>query len=227
MNSPKTTVSAAGQRSTAYYETWTLDTYDLWVLGFINTFGWRCGTKKHLLPAFRASVRPNHMDIGVGTGYYLKHVDFPGSLTLCDLSRSALEMARSRSGRDDVQLIHCDITQELPTDEKYQSISMFYLLHCLPGPITNKTAVIHRVTSNLTTDGILAGATILGRGVKDGWVGKLWRRHVNRRGHLDNNDDDAESFISALNDNFEHVETEIVGAVLIFKAQRPKAVGMS
>ncbi|KAL3470365.1 hypothetical protein BJX99DRAFT_239668 [Aspergillus californicus] len=224
MDSEKTTTSAAAERGAAYYDTWKLHTYDLWVLGFINRFGWRCPTKKHLLPLFRSCVRSKHMDIGVGTGYYLKHTRFPGSLTLCDLSQSSLRTAQSRCGCNDVQIIRCDITVELPTAEKFESISMFYLLHCLSGPISNKTTVIERILPNLTVDGVVAGATILGKGVKDGPVGKVWRRYVNQRGYLDNEDDDAETFIRTLQDNFQSVETEIVGAVLLFKAERPKVI---
>ncbi|KAL4887576.1 hypothetical protein BJY04DRAFT_212607 [Aspergillus karnatakaensis] len=161
MVSEKPITSAAAERGAAYYNTWKLYIYDWWVLGFINRFGWRCSTKKHLLPLFRSSIRSNHLDIGVGTGYYLKHTKVPGSLTFCDLSETSLRTAQARCGRNDAQTLHCDITVELPTAEKFESISMFYLLHCLPGPMSNKTAVIERVLPNLTADGILAGAVLL------------------------------------------------------------------
>ncbi|KAF7593564.1 hypothetical protein BBP40_011184 [Aspergillus hancockii] len=223
MESKTPTTTAAAERGAAFYDTWQVYAYDMMVLGFINSFGWCCPTNKHLLPLFQANIRSNHLDIGVGTGYYHKFSSFPGSLTLCDLSVGALEMAKARSGVDNVKVIRCDITQELPTDEVFDSISMFYLLHCLPGPIENKTAVIERVLPNLASDGVLTGATILGKGVTDGFIGRLWRNYVNGKGYLDNSEDDAQSFIDTLNDNFEDVETKVVGAVLVFKAERPKS----
>lgn len=62
--------------------------YEIWVLGIVSTWAWGCGTSQYLLPQFRANVgQQNHLDIGSGTGYYLRKGNIPRStkLTLVDL----------------------------------------------------------------------------------------------------------------------------------------------
>ncbi|MCV5306560.1 methyltransferase, partial [Escherichia coli] len=56
------------------YTPLTLKLYDWWVLGVSNRLAWGCPTKEHLLPHFLEHLGNNHLDIGVGTGFYLTHV---------------------------------------------------------------------------------------------------------------------------------------------------------
>lgn len=53
------------------YTPLTLKLYDWWVLGVSNRLAWGCPTKEHLLPHFLEHLGNNHLDIGVGTGFYL------------------------------------------------------------------------------------------------------------------------------------------------------------
>ncbi len=46
--------------------------------------------------------------------------------------------------------------------KKFGSISMFYLLHCLPGPPERKMAVFEHVREVLAPGGVVYGASILG-----------------------------------------------------------------
>lgn len=190
--------------------------------------GPRSPFQKHLLPLFSANVGANHLDIGVGTGYYLEHAALrPGTLvSLCDLSSSALDAAKRRLpptceiGRT----IQASILDPLPVKDRFDSASMFFLLHCLPGPVQRKTVVFDHIRRNLTPEGVLTGATILGPrpGYSDPWFGVLIRYFCVRDGIFDNANDDAESLVAALRENFELVEAEIIGTVLIWKAQRPR-----
>jgi SAM-dependent methyltransferase len=216
-------------RGATSYSGWRLAIYDLWVLGVVNTYAWRCATAKYLLPLFRNNVGAKHLDLGVGTGYYLQHAGIPTGthVALCDLSPTALEAARTRipPGVEVGAIIEADVLQPLPTDDRYDSASMFFLVHCLPGPVRRKTVVFEHIRRNLTPDGVLTGATVLGprAGYAEGWFGALIRWFVVRDGIMDNADDDPESLVAALHENFETVETSIVGAVLLWKAQRPKS----
>ncbi|WP_407357607.1 hypothetical protein [Proteus mirabilis] len=54
------------------YTPTALKLYDWWVLNISNRYAWRCDTDKYLLPHFKNNLGENHMDIGVGTGFYLK-----------------------------------------------------------------------------------------------------------------------------------------------------------
>ena len=64
----------AGQ---AVYSPRVLRTYDLFVLGLSNRLIWKCPTKK-LLAFYNEHVSGNHLDVGVGTGYFLHCL--PGDL---------------------------------------------------------------------------------------------------------------------------------------------------
>jgi len=185
MTSPTTTATKKTQtqdssspalpRGAASYSGWRLAIYDFWVLGIVNTFAWRCPTSTRLLPLFRENIGANHLDIGVGTGYYLQHAGISeGTLVaLCDLSPVALEAAKARLPPH----VHvggvflADVLQPLPTKDRFDSASMFFLLHCLPGPVERKTVVFDHVRQNLTPNGVLTGATILGPhpGWTDNW----------------------------------------------------------
>ena len=67
----KTPISEdAAAAGTAAYSKPLLSIYDLWVLGFSNTFVWRCRTSI-ILAFYNQHVSGNHLDVGVGTGYYL------------------------------------------------------------------------------------------------------------------------------------------------------------
>lgn len=55
------------------YSPAVLKLYDWWVLGLSNRFAWECPTKTVLLPFFKEHIGQRHLDVGVGTGFYLAH----------------------------------------------------------------------------------------------------------------------------------------------------------
>ena len=80
----------AGQ---SIYTERTLATYDFILLGASNHFLWKCPTQR-LLDHYNQHVSANHLDMGVGTGYFLDRCQFPTStarVALMDLNRMALK----------------------------------------------------------------------------------------------------------------------------------------
>ena len=208
----------------ATYVPWFLSVYDFWVLFISGTFAWRCSTKTILLPFFRQNVSRRHLDVGVGTGYYLSHANLSRdtSVTLIDINTNSLATAAARYGRKDTKLLVHDALKPLHTAEKFESISMFYLLHCLPGPVHNKAVIFSNLKRNMTSEGVLFGATVLGGGIQHNLFGALLMKFYNWKGIFDNFGDDQKVFRDALERNFEEVEASVVGAVLIFRAKRPR-----
>src|SRR5687768_1328174 len=85
--------------------------YDAWVLGVSNRWIWRCPTRR-LLAHYNAQVSGNHLDVGVGTGFFLDRCKFPVSsprVALLDVNRHALAAAQRRIARYEPEIYEGDI----------------------------------------------------------------------------------------------------------------------
>ena len=88
----------AGQ---AVYTRRSLRLYDFVVLGVTNSLIWNCPTQR-LLEHYNRHITANHLDVGVGTGYFLDHCRFPSQtprIALSDVNRSSLDFAAQRIAR--------------------------------------------------------------------------------------------------------------------------------
>ena len=88
----------AGQ---AVYSKSMLAIYDLFVLGFSNRVVWRCPSQR-ILALYDRYITANHLDVGVGTGYFLDRCRFPNDrprLALMDLNANCLDAAGKRLAR--------------------------------------------------------------------------------------------------------------------------------
>ena len=198
--------------------------YDYFVLKFMSSIVWRCSTSKVMVPFFRANVSKRHLDIGVGTGYFLEHGNIPldAEVTLCDLNQNSLDKAKARLGRPNTHCLLHDIFEPLPdTVGPFDSISLLYLLHCLPGPTSRKTNVLKHLKRNITPDGVLFGSTILGEDGNHTGLSRLALRRINRKRRMGNLEDTEREFEEALRKNYHDVKTWTVGAVFLFTARRP------
>jgi SAM-dependent methyltransferase len=212
--------SAAGA---AVYSPLTLALYDAWVLGVSNRYAWRCPTDEVLLPFFRANVRRHHLDIGVGTGYYLAKAKLPGEtrITLMDLNPSSLAAAKRRIGRQAARTLQHDVMMPIPGNERFDSISLFYLLHCLPGLLEAKASIFAHLKHNLNPDGVLFGATILGDGAGHNGFGRKLMAVYNKKGIFGNSQDTQAGFEANLRTHFRDVTLKREGVVLMFRAAQP------
>ncbi|WP_285425568.1 bifunctional 2-polyprenyl-6-hydroxyphenol methylase/3-demethylubiquinol 3-O-methyltransferase UbiG [Pseudomonas sp. efr-133-TYG-103a] len=212
--------SAAGA---AVYSPFTLALYDAWVLGISNRYAWRCPTKEVLLPFFRANAGLRHLDIGVGTGYYLANAQLPADtqITLLDLNPSSLEAAKRRIDRPGTRTLQHDVMTPIPGDELFDSISLFYLLHCLPGPLDAKAAIFGTLKHNLQPGGVLFGATILGDEAGHNGFGRKLMAVYNKKGIFGNRGDTQLGFEAHLRQHFRDVTLKREGKVLLFRAAQP------
>lgn len=209
----------------AIYTPLVLRLYDWWVLGFSNRHAWRCSTRKVLLPFFREHGGKRHLDVGVGTGFYPAHARLPTSshLTLLDLNPDSLDAAQRRLRRRSVQKIQHDVMEPLPSRTPYgfDAISLFYLLHCLPGTMSDKAKVFGHLKSHLASDGVLYGATILGDEARHNRLGQQLMSLYNRKGIFGNKHDSREGLHRALRLHFADVRIREEGTVALFEARQP------
>ncbi len=220
------TTSTGTERGAAVYTPLTLKLYDWWVLGVSNRFAWQCPTGTTLLPFFRKHMGKRHLDVGVGTGFYLAHAGVPPDtqLTLMDLNDNSLQAAARRSGLQVTCLRH-DIMQPLPLppDTMFDSVSMFYLLHCLPGTIADKEKAVINLKTHLAPSGILYGATILGDDAGHNGFGRRLMALYNRKGIFGNKTDSLDALAAMLRRHFPQVDVRRQGKVALFTAVSPAA----
>ncbi len=77
-----------------------LTLYDLSMLGFFCSYIWICPSR-HILGLYDQYVSANHLDIGVGTGYFLDHCKIPAAnprIALMDLNPNSLEIVQKPFG---------------------------------------------------------------------------------------------------------------------------------
>ncbi|OQD68753.1 hypothetical protein PENDEC_c031G06428 [Penicillium decumbens] len=209
--------------------------YDFWVLWLSNNYAWKCSTTNVQLPLFKSSMGARHLDIGVGTGYYpaksLKAGAQCTEITLLDLNPNSLHAAKKRiletTGREDVRVstVVASALEPLPLDasQKFDSISVFFLLHCLGGSPEEKTKLFDVVRPHLAGNGVLVGTTVLGKGVAMNWLGKkLMDNYNNKTKSFHNAEDNQAKFEEGLRRNFEEVESWVVGQVMLFQARKPR-----
>lgn len=205
--------------SQAVYSPFVLRIYDWWVLSVSNRWIWKCPTPE-ILVWFDQHATMNHLDVGVGTGYYPDHATFPTGdvrLGLMDLNANCLQHASSRLQRFSPELYTCDILQPITQQiAAFDSISLNYVLHCLPGAMPEKTCVFDHLLPSLKPNGCLFGATILGPSSKTPWSARFLMERYNRRGIFGNENDSISDLESALAVRFTRFQIEQIGMVALF-----------
>jgi SAM-dependent methyltransferase len=211
----------AGQRD---YGRLLLALYDPVVVGPVARFVWR-SPSTGLLERFRAHVRPNHLDDGPGTGYFLDKSGLPdgSAITILDPNTNVLKHVSKRLSRYDITSVEADVLKPLPVVGPFASAALHLVIHCLPGPMERKRLAVANVASVLAPDGVLFGASVLGIPGPHTGLAKQVLKVFNKQGGFDNRADTEESLRSMLGSVFEHVELETLGSIAVFTASGRRA----
>jgi len=206
----------AGQR---VYTPLMLRVYDLFVLGFSNRFVWRCRSSK-MLERYDSHVGAHHLDVGVGTGWFLDHCRWPvesPQITLLDLNENSLSAASDRIRRYAPATVQANVLEPVDLgDARFESIGANFLFHCLPGELEWKAATVaSNLRPYLASGGVLFGSTILGS-VAHNLLGRRLLRLYNRKGIFSNVEDDQRGLEQGLGSELTNVEIDVVGAVALF-----------
>lgn len=204
------------------YSRASLSFYDAGVLGASNRLIWRCPSPR-ILALYQACISANHLDVGVGTGYFLDRVAFPTQsprVGLLDLNGNSLTHTARRLIRYEPEMYRADILQPIATEiEPFDSIGINYLLHCLPGPMESKAVAFDNLRPLLRPGGVLFGGTILRHVPRLPVQARVWMAVYNALGIFGNNRDSLDGLRSALEARFSDVEIETRGAVALFRAR--------
>lgn len=206
----------------AFYTRRSLAVYDLAILGYFSRLAWRCPAHR-IVTHYDRHVSANHLDVGVGTGYFLDHCRFPGidagkpRLALMDISTSCLDAASERVARFDPEIIEANVLEPIAYDgPRFESVGLNYLLHCLPGDIRSKAVVFDHLKAMANPGAWIFGATLLQDGVHRNWFARQVMSRNNAHGIFSNAGDSLDGLQSVVSDRLEEASIEVVGCVGIF-----------
>ena len=100
--------------------------------------------------------------------------------------------------------------------QKFDSIGMMNLLHCLPGVIRSKSVVFENLKALLNDGGVIFGSTILYRGVERNLLATYTLKMSNRMGFMTNLHDDPEELKQVLRQHFSQNMVKVIGCVALF-----------
>ncbi|KAI0324711.1 S-adenosyl-L-methionine dependent methyltransferase [Cubamyces sp. BRFM 1775] len=220
--------------SATIYTKLMLRVYDFIVLNLSNRFAWRCSTPNTLIPFYQKHLGEHaHLEAGVGTGYYpaasVDKLSKTKLVTLLDLNPNTLAMAETRLSaagyRGTIEAFERSIFDPLPesTHEKYDSVALYYIFHCLPGTFPEKAdKVFQTVIPALAPGGVVFGSTILGKECDHNTLSRTMVKLYNEKGMFGNRDDTEADLRKSLEDNFHEYDLRVEGIVAIFSARNPK-----
>lgn len=214
--------AAAVEAGQAVYKGWILKwIYDGLVLGFSNHRLWRCPTAD-LLALYDRHVSGNHLDVGVGTGYYLDRCRFPVAaprLALMDLNPNSLAVAARRAARYRPECHRRNVLEPISFDGPgFDSVGLMYLLHCLPGRMEEKAVVFDHLRPLMNPGATLFGATILQGDAPRSRAAQRLMDLYNAKGIFSNREDTAEALDDALGRRFARHEIRMTSCVAVFTA---------
>jgi len=212
-------LSAEVEAGQAIYTKRTLNAYDFVVHGISNRFLWKCPTLR-LEQLYNDHVSANHLDVGVGTGYFLDRCRFPSvtpRIALMDLNPETLQFASRRIARYRPETYRRNVLEPIALEgARFDSVGMSYLLHCVPGSIEAKTVAFDHLKALMNPGAVLFGATLLQGGVTRNWGARRLMEIYNRKGVFANREDDLDGLQRALARRFADVSVEVVGCAALF-----------
>jgi hypothetical protein len=209
----------AGQ---AVYSNSTLAVYDWVVLGISNRFIWKCPTSG-LVAHYDNHVSANHLDVGVGTGYFLDRCRFPVAtprVALMDLNPGVLAFAARRIARYKPETYRRNVLEPITVEAgRFDSVGINYLLHCIPGSIESKAVAFDHLRALMNPNAVLFGSTLLQGGVPRSGLAKRLMHVYNKKGIFTNEQDDLDGLQRALSRRFRDVSVQVVGCAALFSGR--------
>lgn len=206
-------------RGASIYSKPFLSIYDYYVLKISNTFIWKCPSTL-ILDFYNEHISSQHLDVGVGTGYFLDKCKFlknNPNIHLIDLNQNTLDVTARRISRYHPIVHQADILKSLELDlPKFDSIGLSYLLHCLPGDLSTKEVVFKNLKPLLNKNGILFGTTILGVNKNHNYLNKKILNLYNSKCIFSNKNDNIIQLEEILRKNFKSYTIKENGCVAFF-----------
>ncbi|REE97775.1 class I SAM-dependent methyltransferase [Thermomonospora umbrina] len=207
----------------AHYSRAELSIYDVSVLAVNCRVLWRCPPGV-MLAQYDRNVSDDHLELGPGTGYFLDRCSFPSAeprLTLIDLDLGVLRTAGRRLARHSPTTRLRNVLEPLRLgDERFGSVGLNMLLHCVPGSIADKAVVFDHLLPYLRVGGRVFGSTVLCHGVPHTPLSRAAVRALNRRRIFHNAEDSLDTLEAELDRRFTAHRVTVRGSMALFEATR-------
>lgn len=208
----------------AVYSNFVLSIYDFAVLMFEIPVVFKCPLLK-MISFFNNHITEKHLDVGVGSGYFLDKGKFPvpnPSIHLMDLNRNSLIKTSRRIARYHPVQHLCNILEPIHEEmPSFKSISAMNFLHCLPGTMLTKEEVIINLKPFMIDAGVFFGITILGEGVDIGPLYRFFNSVYNKMKVFSNLSDNRADLEQILRNNFREYSVEVEGSMALFYGKYP------
>jgi len=183
---------------------------------------WRCPIHR-TLELYKRHLSSNHLEVGVGTGYFLERSRFPGReprLALLDLSPHCLKHTATRLSRYAPEVYRANALAPIELSvRRFDSIALNYVLHCMPGTLSEKGIAFTNLKPLLNASGVLFGSTVLRHGVQCDFGAKAFMRLYNARKVFCNLGDSLADLRRALEASLHDVQIEVIGCVAQFSGR--------
>jgi len=205
--------------ATRIYTQRSLRLYDTLVMGVFADRVWDCPAA-NFLAHYRQHLTSNHAEIGVGTGYCLDHCRFPAPnprLALIDLQPNCLAYSARRLARYQPQTYVHDAREPMRLGiERFDSIALCGVLHCLPGGMGEKARVFDALEPIVAPGATIFGYTLVSDRVHDRALCRWVHRGLNRLRIIDNTEDRSSDLHAELSRRFVSPRVESIGCIAFF-----------
>ena len=135
--------------------------YDFFVNNINCKYVWKCD-QNNIINMYKKNISPNHIEIGPGTGHFLKNHKF-NNLTLIDVNKDILLECREnlKNNCKNINIINTNIFEKNNkiAINNYDSVGMNYVLHCVPNNLS--TSIDNLVDNIPKKDYKIFGSTVI------------------------------------------------------------------
>ena len=190
-----------------------LNNYDYFVNNLNCKYVWKCNQNiiKHL---YKNNLSKNHIEIGPGTGYFLKQNQFD-SLYLLDINNDILNDSFKNLKNNSKKIVKINKNIFNKNNQlkinNVNSIGLSYVLHCVPNTLDIS---LNYLVNNLNKKNVtLFGSTVIPTNTNFLASSELY--FLNKLGIFNNLNHNLEQ-LKNFSKNYDH-EINVVGNVLVFK----------
>lgn len=198
-----------------------LPIYDIVVNDFNCRYVWKC-EKNHIFNLYKQNISKNHLEIGPGTGYFLKNYSF-SNLSLMDVNEDTLSFSKNqlKPQSKKIQNFHHDIFKQKIYVKDIDSVGVNYVLHCVDGKLEDK---LDTLVKNLITDRdvIIFGASVVSENIGKNKIAEAELYFLNQMNIFHNQYDCASNAIRYFERNKTKHKYNVIGNVFLFSFLKKK-----